>query len=143
MEITNVASPAYANAEGTLIDCRVTFEGREEVPFSAAAHDTEAHGKALFAALVAGEWGPIAPYVEPPAPVPSSLSPLQARRALRQLGLKAAVDAYVATLGEEEQEEWEYAIEVQRTGPTINNGWALLGRSQAELDDLFRLGATL
>lgn len=76
-------------------------------------------------------------------PVPASLSPLQARKALRQAGLKAAVDAYVDTLSEEEQEEWEYAVEVHRSNATLNTGWALLGRSQSELDDLFRLGATL
>lgn len=79
----------------------------------------------------------------PPPPVPEAITPLQARKALRQTGLKAAVDNYVSMLPEEQQEEWEYAIEVRRDNATLNNGWALLGKSQAELDDLFRLGATL
>lgn len=124
---------------GVVVNIIVVEEGAEWSPPS---------GHELFAITDAtpdiGDFrNPDGTYSRPPVPVPTSISPLQARKALRQAGLKAAVDAYVASLSEEEQEEWEYAIEVQRTGPTINNGWALLGRSQAELDDLFRLGATL
>ncbi len=93
------------------------------------------------------EWeaggGVIEPYVPPPAPVPQSMSPLQARRALRAAGLKAAVDAYVATLPEEEQEAWEYATEVRRDNEVIAAGAAALGLSAEQVDDIFRLGPTL
>jgi hypothetical protein len=75
--------------------------------------------------------------------VPSSISPLQARRALRQAGLKAAVDAYVATLDEEEQEAWEYATEVRRENAIIAAGATALGLTDAQLDGLFVLGASL
>lgn len=84
-------------------------------------------------------------YDPPPeaSPVPLAVSPLQARKALRHVGLKAVVDAYVASLSDEEQEEWEYAPEIRRDHAVLNAGWEALGKTQPELDDLFRLAATL
>lgn len=76
-------------------------------------------------------------------PPPQTLTPLQARRALRQLGLKAAVDAYVATLPEEAQEAWQYATAIQRQDPILTVGAAALGLTDDQIDDLFRLGSTL
>lgn len=76
-------------------------------------------------------------------PVPDALTPLQARRALRAMDLKTSLDAYVATLPEEDQEAWEYAIEVRRDSPLVLAGAAHLGWSDQLVDDLFRLGATL
>jgi hypothetical protein len=120
---------------------RITMQnGAEWHTDAALPPDTEIR-RQLHDWIEAG--GVIEPFVPPPPAVPTSITPLQARKALRAAGIKPAVDAYLATLGEEEQEEWDYAIEVRRDNATINNGWALLGRSQAELDDLFRLGATL
>lgn len=78
-----------------------------------------------------------------PAPVPQSVTPLQARKALRQAGLKAQVDAYVATLSEEAQEEWEYCIAVERSNGLVSNAATALGMSEQQKDDLFRLAATL
>jgi hypothetical protein len=80
------------------------------------------------------------PYVEP---VPESISPLQARKALRAVGLMDAVKAYVATLSEEEQEEWEYATEIRRNNHIIASGAAALEMTPEQIDDLFRLGVTL
>jgi hypothetical protein len=76
-------------------------------------------------------------------PVPYSISPLQARKALRASGMKTAVDAYVANLPEAEREEWEYATEIRRTNATLLAGAVLLSLTDENLDDLFRLGATL
>lgn len=75
-------------------------------------------------------------------PVPATVSPLQMRKALRQLDLKTSVDAYVATLDEEAREEWEYCTEVRRDHAVLNAGAAALGKTDAEVDDLFRLAAT-
>ncbi|WP_395448697.1 hypothetical protein ACHMW7_28485 [Aminobacter sp. UC22_36] len=78
----------------------------------------------------------------PPPPVPNSISPLQARKALRVAGFKAAVDAYVATLPEADQEEWEYATEVRRDNAVISAGVAAGIMTNEQVDDLFRLGET-
>lgn len=79
-----------------------------------------------------------------PVPVPSSVTPLQMRKALRQVGLKPAVDAYVASLADEEAvEEWEYAISMERGNPMLNSAAALLGMTEEQVDDLFRLAAQI
>lgn len=75
--------------------------------------------------------------------VPSFVSPLQFRRALRASGIKAGADAYIATLDEEAMEAWEYAVEIRRRDPMIVAAAAALNMSEAEADDLFRLAATL
>ena len=68
--LTSVSNPRWVNAEHTMIDCEITTSqlGEEILPFTAAQHDVEAHGRAIFADLVAGVYGPIAEYVAPPEP---------------------------------------------------------------------------
>lgn len=80
---------------------------------------------------------------EPPPTVPAAVYPLQARKALRQAGLKEQVDAHIATLTEPEQEAWEYAIQIERDHPTVASAAAALGLTDEQVDDLFRLAATL
>jgi hypothetical protein len=60
-----------------MIDCEITTSqfGDEILPFTASANDVEAHGRGIFADIVAGKYGPIAEYVPPPEPVlPASSS---------------------------------------------------------------------
>jgi hypothetical protein len=78
-----------------------------------------------------------------PAPVPISVTPLQMRKALRMTGLKAQADAYLATLDEQAQEAWEYAIEIRIDDPFIEGARVALGMTEAEANDLFRLAASL
>jgi len=69
--LTSLTSPVWANAEHTLIDCLITTSqlGAEVLPFTANPNDVEAHGRAIFADIVAGAYGPIGEYVAPPEPV--------------------------------------------------------------------------
>lgn len=85
---------------------------------------------------------PAAPEPGPP-PVPLAITPLQARRALDQLGLRDAVEAHVANLPRAERDAWEYAIEVRRDDPTIASGAAALGLTTEQVDQLFIAGAAL
>lgn len=75
------------------------------------------------------------------APAPLSITPLQARRALRAVGLLPAVSAFVASQPEEVQEAWEYCVEVRRDDPIITAAASALGMTSAQIDDLFRAGA--
>ena len=51
------------------IELIVCFENIGEVPFHATPDDPEAHGREIYARALAGEFGPVAPYIEPePAP---------------------------------------------------------------------------
>lgn len=87
-----------------------------------------------------GEFHPPAPE---PVPAPLSITPLQARRALRAAGLLDAVNGAVALADPDTQDAWEYAIEVRRDNPIIAGMAAALGLTDAQLDDLFRTAATL
>ena len=68
--LTSVSNPRWADAEHTMIDCTITTSqlGDVVLPFTASPTDIEAHGRAIFADLVAGVYGPIAEYVAPPEP---------------------------------------------------------------------------
>jgi hypothetical protein len=67
--LTSLKNPRWANAENTMIDCEITTSqfGDEVLPFTASSTDVEAHGRAIFAAIVAGNYGEIAQYI--PVPV--------------------------------------------------------------------------
>ena len=67
-QLTSVANSRWANAEQTMIDCEITTSqfGDEVLPFTASANDVEAHGRGIFADLVAGVYGEISAYVPPP-----------------------------------------------------------------------------
>jgi len=66
--LTSVSNPRWINAEHTRIDCEITTSqfGSEVLPFTADPNDVEPHGRAIFADIVAGHYGPIAEYVAPP-----------------------------------------------------------------------------
>ena len=70
MKYTKVLNPQWANAGHTAINCEVDFDDlREElVPFTAVASGDYEHSHQIFAECVAGNYGAIAEYVEPPVP---------------------------------------------------------------------------
>jgi hypothetical protein len=77
------------------------------------------------------------------AAVPSAVSPLQARRALRQSGLLDKVTAAVATATPDLQDAWSYAGEIRRDSAALKQVATQLGLTSSAVDDLFRLAATL
>ena len=66
--LTSLTNPQWANEAHTSINCNITTSqfGDEVLPFTADQNDVAAHGRAMFADLVAGKYGPIAEYVAPP-----------------------------------------------------------------------------
>jgi len=75
--------------------------------------------------------------------VPSIVSMRQARLALLQSGLLSIVSAAIAAGAEADQIEWEYAAEVNRNQPLVKNMKLGLKLSDADLDNLFTLAASL
>jgi len=69
-KLTSLSNPRWVNSEHTAIDCEITTSqfGDEVLPFTASENDIEPHGRALFASIVAGDFGPIAEYVAPVEP---------------------------------------------------------------------------
>ena len=71
MNIVSAHTPSFTVENR--IDLVVLFsEIGEEIHFTAASDDIEAHGRELYARAVAGEFGPIAPYI-PPVPTPEEI----------------------------------------------------------------------
>lgn len=75
--------------------------------------------------------------------VPVQVRNIQLRRAIRKVGKKPQVDVHLATLTEDVIEEWDYADPIHRNHPLVVQTGLNLGWSVQELDDLFRLAATL
>ena len=65
MTIETVKNPSWANANHSLIDLVVTHSTFGELPFSASLDDPDPQGRELFGRATAGEFGPIAEYVDP------------------------------------------------------------------------------
>lgn len=87
--------------------------------------------------------GKFSPPVYTPT-VPNSVTPLQMRKALRAVGLKTAVEAYINAMADEEAlEEWEYALAVERNNPMLNAAALQLGMTGKQVDDLFLLAASM
>ncbi|APL99502.1 tail fiber protein [Aquamicrobium phage P14] len=96
----------YSSQDGTLIDLEVNHPDFGWVPFTASPDDSEEHGRAIYAAAVAGEFGPVAPYDGPS----SEEIAAQTARAQRDQ-LLVELDGYVsnplrwASLAQEQQGE--------------------------------------
>jgi len=127
----------YAIIEGGIVANVIEAEAGFTIP-----------GVVLVASDVAGpgwtyDGSAFYPPVPPPAPVPDSVSPLQARRALRNVGLLETVNDIVAAADDDTRDAWEYTIEVRRDSPILAELSTQLGMTSEQIDDLFRVAATL
>lgn len=69
MNVITASNPVWSNAENTAIDLLVQFDTFSTlIPFTANPADITPYGREIFARAVAGEFGPIAPYIPPPPP---------------------------------------------------------------------------
>ena len=78
-----------------------------------------------------------------PPPVPAQVTMRQARLALLDAGLLANVETAIAGAGQAAAIEWEYAQTVDRSSGLVPAMATALGMTEAQIDDLFRLAATL
>ncbi|WP_375782947.1 hypothetical protein ACE10Z_23825 [Bradyrhizobium sp. Pha-3] len=74
-------------------------------------------------------------FLHPPAPAPSSCTKLGLKRAYDELGNWAVVRAAIAA-DASVQEEWNLATELRRTDPLVQRMIAVLGLSDAQVDQL-------
>lgn len=79
----------------------------------------------------------------PAVPVPDSVTPLQARKALLAAGLLDKVTAAVAAADQGTQLDWEFATVINRTSPTVATLAAALSLTSAQLDALFTAAAAI
>jgi hypothetical protein len=83
-----------------------------------------------------------------PAKVPESVSPRQIRLAMLQSGMiLTAIDDLINSMPEPDKTivrvNWDYAIEISRADPLIENMGALLGLTSDQIDALFILAENL
>lgn len=86
---------------------------------------------------------PCAVRPQPDAAPPSTVTMRQARLALLQSNLLEQVNAAVAAADEATKITWEFSSEVQRGHPFVATLAAALNLTEAQLDDLFTLAASL
>lgn len=156
-------NPRWANAGQSAITLEVDFSfiSDEWVPFTASPNDSTAYGPELFARAVAGDFGPVAAYVAPPAPVPASISDRQFAHELREREiltqaealdfvrtgaipspLQVLIDA-LPTQAERDNAELLLAgaTVFERAHPLAAIIGAAFGWTEAQVDDFFRAAA--
>jgi len=83
----------------------------------------------------------------PPPPVPVEVTQRQARMALHSLGLLTTVEAAINALPDPPRTEariaWDFSNTIQRGNPFVSQLAALLGFTEAQLDQLFIAAAAL
>lgn len=80
---------------------------------------------------------------DPPTVFIAPVSPRQIRQALTATGLRDQVE-YAVTQGTQDLKDWyEYSTEFERTNAQVTAMGQALGVSDAQLDDLWALAATL
>ena len=113
------------------------------IPFSASSNDSEQHGRDLYAAAMAGDFGAIAAYVAPPPTIPQELTPRQIRLVLNSAGLRQQVETTVAGASQDIRDMWEFSLAYRRDDPTLISMATQIGMTAQQLDDLFTQGAQL
>jgi hypothetical protein len=64
LTIEYASNPKYASMDGTCIELQVKFvEFAEILPFGATSYDPMPYGVELYNRALAGEFGPVEPYV--------------------------------------------------------------------------------
>lgn len=72
-----------------------------------------------------------------------SCSDLQFRLSLNQMGLRAAVDSYVAGASQDVRDWWDRATTIHSNNPMLIDAATALGKTQADIDAVIALGQTL
>lgn len=110
MELEYAKNPVWTNADHTMIDLTIKWDAiDEELPFTASPDDCEEHGRALFAAAQAGEYGEVAQYIAP-IPEPLTKEEQQARRAEAYM-LEADPLFFKSQRGEATTQEWQAKVQ--------------------------------
>jgi hypothetical protein len=72
-----------------------------------------------------------------------TVTDLQFRLALNQLGLREAADTYINSASQDVKDWWDRALNFQFTNPMLQAAMTALGKTQNDLEQLFKLAKTL
>lgn len=76
-------------------------------------------------------------------PVPHRVSAWQIRKALNLKGWRTDVESFVAQADQTTQDGWNHEQNFCRDDPLVVGAGQVLGKTEEEMDDLFRLADTL
>ena len=81
---------------------------------------------------------------DPPEPAPLlPVSPRQIRQVLSRAGLRTAVETAIAAGDQDGKDWWEFATQFERLHPTVVAMGQALGQTDAQMDALWELAASL
>lgn len=100
-----------------------------------------AHGDGTVTLYYEGDELPVRPDTTERAVI--IVSPRQFRQALTAAGLRPTVETFVGAQSQDVRDWYEYATEFENTHPMLVSMAAMLGKTQADIDALFALAATL
>lgn len=86
------------------------------------------------------EGGVADPYVPP---VPASVTRRQFKQGLTRIGLRSAVEAAMAAADQDTKDWWADSLNFERSNPVMNGMAVALGKTPADIDNMFRLAVTL
>lgn len=145
MKILSVTSPALC-ADGASISCVAQFDnGEAPALFIASPNDCTEHGRDIHTRAKAGAFGVVQKYVAQPDSVPSTISALQGLLAVEKGGLAAPYTAWAASPSRtfSERAFIDKAVTWDRNDKTLLAAATAFGLTSAQVDGLFKLGATL
>lgn len=166
--VVSVASPRWDNHEHTVLTADVLFEelrGMGPLPFTTFANADTDHGVEVWEKAIAGEYGPIAEYVEPeplPEPVPHEISLKQFYMGLAEEGKITKQEALAAVVNRiippalqaildgmtDEEAVYEATMHLMGSNNLLRDHPLVMvfaiseGMSEQEVDDFWRLCAT-
>lgn len=76
-------------------------------------------------------------------PVPASVTRRQFKQGLTRIGLRAAAEAAIAAADQDTKDWYADSLNFERSNPVMNGMAVALGKTPADIDNLFRLAATL
>lgn len=135
---------AKYNEDGS-VDVEMEHPEYGWIPFTASPDDVEAHGREIYQAAIAGDFGPVAEYIPPPEPTyeeklaaareSASLTRREFFLGLDAMGIYDTVMS--AALPRVAQIELDTATSFDRNWPTLVDMATQLGFTDADLDTLF------
>lgn len=116
-----------------------TYKYTDESSSAVQVFDEDGISRMSMLASALPEGASVEPYVAPPPPIPQSVTRFQALAILAAGGYLDTVRTYIATLDQNNVQRlaWENAADWERSSPTLNALAAMLGLSDAQVDDLF------
>jgi hypothetical protein len=124
----------YPNGEGVI---QATLETAGAMP--AGYIPIDSHDKIGWR-YIDGEFFP--PLHPPPATI-TSVTRRQFKQGLTRIGLRAAVEAAIAAADQDTKDWYADSLNFERSNPVMNGMAVALGKTPEDIDNLFRLAATL